>query len=81
MCAFLACGSIPLLSAKIKIQIMKPLVIRIVLETGDTYVFNFSHVTMFTFNKDKRTASVNLLDDKYKVFKDVVELQLEKVYG
>ena len=49
---------------------MKPLVIRIVLETGDTYVFNFSHVTMFTFNKDKRTASVNLLDDKYKVFKD-----------
>ena len=43
-------------------------------------VFNFSHVTMFTFNKDKRTASVNLLDDKYKVFKDVVELQLEKVY-
>ena len=40
---------------------------------------NFSHVTMFTFNKDKRTASVNLLDDKYKVFKDVVELQLEKV--
>lgn len=36
---------------------------------------------MFTFNKDKRTASVNLLDDKYKVFKDVVELQLEKVYG
>jgi hypothetical protein len=60
---------------------MKPLVIRIVLETGDTYVFNFSHVTMFTFNKDKCTASVNLLDDKYKVFKDVVELQLEKVYG
>lgn len=60
---------------------MKPLVIRIVLETGDTYVFNFSYVTMFTFNKDKRTASVNLLDDKYKVFKDVVELQLEKVYG
>ena len=60
---------------------MKPLVIRIVLETGDTYVFNFSHVTMFTFNKDKRTASVNLLDGKCKVFKDVVELQLEKVYG
>lgn len=59
---------------------MKPLVIRIVLETGDTYVFNFSYVTMFTFNKDKRTASINLLDDKYKVFKDVVELQLENVY-
>lgn len=38
------------------------------------------NVTMFTFNKDKRTASINLLDDKYKVFKDVVELQLENVY-
>lgn len=59
---------------------MKQLVIRIILETGDTYVFNFSYVTMFTFNKDKRTASINLLDDKYKVFKDVVELQLENVY-
>lgn len=34
----------------------------------------------FPFNKDKRTASINLLDDKYKVFKDVVELQLENVY-
>lgn len=60
---------------------MKPLVIRIVLETGDTYVFNFSHVIMFTFNKDKRTASVRLLDNKYELFRDVVELQLEKVYG
>lgn len=59
---------------------MKQLVIRIILETGDIYVFNFSYVTMFTFNKDKRTASINLLDDKYKVFKDVVELQLENVY-
>lgn len=59
---------------------MKQLVIRIILETGDTYVFNFSYVTMFTFNKDKRIASINLLDDKYKVFKDVVELQLENVY-
>jgi hypothetical protein len=59
---------------------MKQLVIRIILETGDTYVFNFSYVTMFIFNKDKRTASINLLDDKYKVFKDVVELQLENVY-
>lgn len=59
---------------------MKQLVIRIILETGDTYIFNFSYVTMFTFNKDKRTASINLLDDKYKVFKDVVELQLENVY-
>ena len=59
---------------------MKQLVIRIILETGDTYVFNFSYITMFTFNKDKRTASINLLDDKYKVFKDVVELQLENVY-
>lgn len=59
---------------------MKQLVIRIILETGDTYVFNFSYVTMFTFNKDKRTALINLLDDKYKVFKDVVELQLENVY-
>lgn len=59
---------------------MKQLVIRIILETRDTYVFNFSYVTMFTFNKDKRTASINLLDDKYKVFKDVVELQLENVY-
>lgn len=59
---------------------MKQLVIRIILETGDTYVFNFSYVTMFTFNKDKRTASINLFDDKYKVFKDVVELQLENVY-
>ena len=59
---------------------MKQLVIRIILETGDTYVFNFSYVTMFTFNKDKRTASINLLDDKYKVFKDVVELQLENIY-
>ena len=59
---------------------MKQLVIKIILETGDTYVFNFSYVTMFTFNKDKRTASINLLDDKYKVFKDVVELQLENVY-
>lgn len=84
MCTFMVCGSIPLLSANKKYKYMEQLIVKIVLRGGETYVFNFSYVRNFSFNKEEKTAKVTIIgrngEYKAKIFSDVTELVLRKAY-
>ena len=64
MCAFLACGSIPLLSAnKLKLNNMKLKAIRIILEDGTEEVFNLQYVRNFSYNEKSKSAAVYIAGD------------------